>query len=384
MKEDELRADLVRRLTDAGHLRTDRWRAAAEAVPRHEFLRGGFFEREPGSAPTWWRPVLPGDDTWLERCYRDDSLVTQVAGTIVPTDVRGAVCRAPTSSSTMPGLVLRMLEELRVADGHRVLEIGTGTGYSTALLCHRVGADRVTSVEVDPDVATRARVALGACGHAPELVVGDGLAGYAPSAPYDRTIASCGILEVPGDWIGQTRPGGRILATVSGWLYASELACLKVGEGIARGRFLGGRISFMLARSHQPPPLGCLPDLTSADEQPTGLAAHEALDDWTARFVAQLAAPRAQHITLAGEDGRAEQVLLDVADGSWAALRQDRGRSLVRQGGPARLWDAVEEHVRRWRADGAPDLERFGITVGPGGQHITWPTTARAAPAAPR
>ncbi|WP_030017579.1 ATP-grasp peptide maturase system methyltransferase [Streptomyces monomycini] len=373
MKDDELRADLVRRLTKAGHLRTARWRAAAEAVPRHEFLRGGFFERVSGSSPTWWRPVLPDDTTWLERCYRDDSLVTQVAGTIVPADVRGEICRAPTSSSTMPGLVLRMLEELQAADGHRVLEVGTGTGYSTALLCHRLGADRVTTVEVDPDVLTRARVALGTCGYAPELVVGDGLAGYGPSAPYDRTIATCGVLEVPGDWVEQTRPGGRILATVSGWLYASELACLTVGEGVARGRFLGGGISFMLARTHQPPPLGCLPDLDGSDENPTRLAAREVLDDWTARFVAQLAVPRAQHFTLKREDGSAEQVLLDVADGAWAALRPDGGRSLVRQGGPARLWDAVEEHVQRWRADGSPPLERFGITVGPGGQRITWP-----------
>ncbi|MEF3114540.1 ATP-grasp peptide maturase system methyltransferase [Streptomyces chrestomyceticus] len=373
MKDDELRAGLVRRLAEAGQLRTDPWRAAAEAVPRHESLRGGFFERVPGSGPTWWRPVLPGDDTWLERCYRDDSLVTQVAGTIVPADVRGEIRRAPTSSSTMPGLVLRMLEELQVADGHRVLEVGTGTGYSTALLCHRLGADRVTTVEVDPDVATRARVALGACGYVPELVVGDGLAGYGPSAPYDRTIATCGVLEVPGDWVEQTRPGGRILATVSGWPYASELACLTVGEGVARGRFLGGRNSFMLARPHQPPPFGCLPDMRSADEKPARLAAREVLDDWTARFVAQLAVPRAQHIGLTCADGSAEQLLLDVADGSWAALRQDGGRSLVRQGGPARLWDAVEEHVRRWRADGAPPVERFGITVGPDGQRITWP-----------
>ncbi|MEU7156484.1 protein-L-isoaspartate(D-aspartate) O-methyltransferase [Streptomyces chrestomyceticus] len=295
MKGDELRAGLVRRLAEAGQLRTDPWRAAAEAVPRHEFLRGGFFERVPGSGPTWWRPVLPGDDTWLERCYRDDSLVTQVAGTIVPANVRGEIRRAPTSSSTMPGLVLRMLEELQVADGHRVLEVGTGTGYSTALLCHRLGADRVTTVEVDLDVATRARVALGACGYVPELVVGDGLAGYGPSAPYDRTIATCGVLEVPGDWVEQTRPGGRILATVSGWLYASELACLTVGEGVARGRFLGGRISFMLARPHQPPPFGCLPDMRSADEKPARLAAREVLDDWTARFVAACGAPCPAH-----------------------------------------------------------------------------------------
>ncbi|WP_249926162.1 hypothetical protein [Streptomyces aureocirculatus] len=180
------------------------WRGAVEIVPRHEFLRGGYFERINGPGATAWSPVMPEDPPWLARCYDDDSLVTQIAGTIVPADIRGEILRSPTSSSTMPGLVVRMLDDLHVADGHRVLEIGTGTGYSTALLCHLLGDDLVTSVEVDADVASTARTALGRVGFHPHLVTGDGLTGHADGAPYDRTIATCGVTTVPYAWVGRS------------------------------------------------------------------------------------------------------------------------------------------------------------------------------------
>jgi methyltransferase of ATP-grasp peptide maturase system len=290
----------------------------------------------------------------------------------VPGDIRGQIMRAPTSSSTMPGLVVRMLEDLQVQDGHRVLEIGTGSGYSTALMSHRLGDDRVTSVEVDEDVSVRARTALGRCGFAPNLVVGDGLAGHKDGAPYDRVVATCGLLTVPRELIEQTRPGGLILVTVCGWLYSSELARLIVHEdGTASGHFLGGQISFMLARPQLPPPLGLLPNLDEGDERPASLGA-DAISDWNTRFVAQLAAPGAQHVSL-NRDGRTEHLLLDVDTGAWAVLWEDGGRWMVRQSGPFPLWDAVEERISRWRADGAPPLERFESTVTSDRPSITWP-----------
>ncbi|MEV0414195.1 ATP-grasp peptide maturase system methyltransferase [Streptomyces sp. NPDC050448] len=368
----ELRLQLAKTLTTSGHLRTQPWRDAVESVPRHEFLRGGFFERIDGNGPTAWSPITPKTPRWLERCYEDESLVTQIAGTIVPGDLRGEIMRAPTSSSTMPGLVVRMWEDLRVEDDSRVLEIGTGTGYSTALGCHRLGDERVTSVEVDAGVSGCAGTALAQCDYYPHLIVGDGLLGYPDGAPYDSVIATCGLVSIPLAWVEQTRPGGTVLATLGGWMYSSELARLTVHEGgTASGRLLGGQVSFMLARPQSPPPLGILPDLDQGDEEPAKLAP-DVLDDWETRFVAQLAASGTQRITL-DRDGSTEHVFLDVEAGAWAALRQNGGQWLVRQGGSARVWDDIQGHVTRWRQAGAPHLDRFEITVTPDSQTISWP-----------
>ncbi|BCM71077.1 putative O-methyltransferase [Streptomyces sp. EAS-AB2608] len=367
-----LRRALADQLADGGHLHTPQWRTAVESVPRHEFLRAGFFERVIGPGLTAWRPVPAESRGWLVRCHDDESFVTQVAGTIAPADIRGEILREPTSSSTLPSLVVRMLEDLQAEDGHQVLEIGTGTGYSTGLLCHRLGDDHVTSVEVDPEVSVRAATSLGTCGYYPDLVVGDGLAGHKDGAPYDRVIATCSVLAVPPAWVEQTRPGGIILATITGWMHASGLARLTVGDdGTARGRFLDGTVSFMLARPQAPPPLGMLPDFGSGEERRARLAP-TLLTDPAARFVAQLAAPRAQRLTLPGPSGT-EHVLLDVDAGAWAALLPGGEEHWTfRQGGPGRLWDDVEEHLLRWQADDAPPLAAFEIEVSPEGQRVAW------------
>ncbi|MFD9452380.1 hypothetical protein ACFWBC_04695 [Streptomyces sp. NPDC059985] len=70
----------------------------------------------------------------------------------------------------------------------------------------------------------------------------DGLAGHKDHAPYDRGIATCGIVILPQTWIEQTRPGGIILATLGGRRYSSELARLTVNaDGTACGSLLGGQ-----------------------------------------------------------------------------------------------------------------------------------------------
>ncbi|OKJ49583.1 protein-L-isoaspartate(D-aspartate) O-methyltransferase [Streptomyces sp. CB02009] len=363
-----LRAQLLNELTAAGVLRTDAWKAAAGQVARHEFLRGGFFRNAGGAA---WEPVLPNDPGWLESCYRDESLVTQIAGTILPQDVHGQILREPTSSSTLPSLVLRMLEDLQVEPGMRVLEIGTGTGYSTAILATRLGDDLVTSVECDSDIASRAGAALWEQGIRPTLVTGDGLQGHPEGAPYDRIIATCGIKTVPAAWIEQTRPGGLILATIGGWLHASELARLTVHEdGTASGPLLGGQVSFMLARPQSPPPLGLLPDLGAGTERVADIGA-DALDAWTARFITQFAVPNTQRLTLT-RDGRTEHVLLDLLTGSWAAVYEEAGQWIARQDGPDPLWDTVEEHLGRWHITGRPALDKATLTVTSHGQTLAW------------
>lgn len=65
----ELHRQLLDTMTANGSLRSPEWRRAAETVPRHEFLRGGYFRAVPDSAPTAWEAVHEGDTAWLAGCY---------------------------------------------------------------------------------------------------------------------------------------------------------------------------------------------------------------------------------------------------------------------------------------------------------------------------
>lgn len=89
-------------------------------------------------------------ERWWAAVTTDTVLVTQVD------DGRGDVTAgqgSASSSNSAPGAVFPMLEQLQVHDHHRVLDIGTGTGWTAALLSWRVGAANVTTVEIDPGLA---------------------------------------------------------------------------------------------------------------------------------------------------------------------------------------------------------------------------------------
>jgi methyltransferase of ATP-grasp peptide maturase system len=385
----ELRRKLAQELIRTGDLRTVPWRQAVESVPREIFLPA-FFRPVERASGVLWDPVVPdriSDEERLELVYLDETWVTQLDQQTTPEQAVLPTAGIPTSSSTMPGLVVRMLEELGVDRSSEVLEIGTGTGYSTALLSERLGSAAVTSIEFDPEVAARADSALRTAGYAPHLVVGDGVDGHATGAPYDRIVATCSVRHVPAAWIEQTRRGGSILTTLTGWLDASAgLVRLAVdGNGQAEGRFLGTTDSFMPARSHDRPPLpeDLLDWLSeySAEERPT-LTGPEVLDqtiDWTAAFVAQLAVPGCQPLGISEDDGPMINYLIDVEQRSFAALMPQTDQSWrVRAGGPVDLWARVESAVGAWRAAGAPPIESFTLQVTPTEQLVRLPGTDRS------
>ncbi|MFI9275108.1 methyltransferase domain-containing protein [Kitasatospora sp. NPDC052896] len=279
--------------------------------------------------------------------------------------VAEAVPREAFPSNAFDELALPMWQRLEVRSGHRVLEIGTGTGYSAALGAHRLGDQNIVSVEADPEAADRAATALRTAGYSPTLVVGDELDGHAGAGPYDRLIATRAVRYLPHRWLHQVKPGGRILATLSGWSHGSGLALLTVtAPGHAAGRFLPDCPNLPLARSHTPPPRRSV-TLAPGDQRPSRIDP-ATLDTWTGAWVAQLGAPSAER-TGAGE----RQILLDVATGSQARTEPDvAGGWTVTQRGPLRLWDQVEHAVLRWRRRGSPRQGEFRITVTPRGQLV--------------
>ncbi|MGV0101394.1 methyltransferase domain-containing protein, partial [Streptomyces californicus] len=145
------------------------WEAAFRGVPRHTFLPGTVWVGE--DLVECDREAAPVD--WLRHAYADTAVVTQVndGGTAAPGE------RWASSSASAPSIVFRMLDLLDVRPGHRVLEIGTGTGWNAALLAHRLGPGRVTTVEVDPALAARAAARLEDAGLGVRTVRGDGARG---------------------------------------------------------------------------------------------------------------------------------------------------------------------------------------------------------------
>lgn len=376
-----LREALAKALREDGVLADPAWRQAVEAVPRHRFVPGFYLPADEcdGRGLTVWEPVTAELDyvRWLAAAYSDTTLITQFDGG--EPDWKQPAARSggtPTSSSTLPSLVVRMWADAEVAEGHTVLEIGTGTGYSTALACERLGSDGVTSIEVDSQRLAQAADALYGLGYTPTLAVADGLYGYWPEARFDRIVAACSVRSIPPAWLAQTRPGGKILTTLGGWLYGYARVLLTVAEdGTAEGQLLPGTVSFMSARTHAAPAFGnpahWAADLSNkprtAQHSPERISAATE-EAFHLRFLAQSAVPNAQMTTVSGVVH-----LVDVVSGSAATLTPVDGGWAVREGGPVKLWGRIEGVLDAYDAAGRPGPETVTLHVYDGGQYLRHP-----------
>jgi len=116
---------------------------------------------------------------------------------------------------SQPYIVAFMTQALDVAPGHRVLEIGTGCGYQTAVLAGI--AREVFSIEVVPELAARARQTLDALGYTNVHVrIGDGYAGWPGEAPFDRILGAAAAPEIPPVLVDQLADDGVLVLPVGG------------------------------------------------------------------------------------------------------------------------------------------------------------------------
>ncbi len=350
----EAQRELALRLGD--RLPAD-WRDAYQANPRHLFLPDRIWRavEEPLDRTT-------DPDGWLAYAYRDESVITQLHDGAEHSEHGYPI----SSSCSMPSVVFTMLAHLDVQLGHKVLEIGTGTGWSTSLLSHRLGDDQVVSIEVDPSVADIARRNLAGAGWAPWLITGDGADGYAPAAPYDRVIATCSVRTVPYAWVAQTQPGGIILTPWGTTLENSALLRLTVNDN---GDQAVGRIidwaTFMLLRTQRP----VIPDEPDdfdliCERSRTDVDLADVLGE-DARFGIGLHVPDCRLTWELGNDGYLETLWL-LAPDAWASVRD----TVVRQAGARRLWAEVTAGYAWWLQSGRPTRDQYGVTVTPDHQHV--------------
>lgn len=309
---------------------------------------------------------------WLEAAYSDVSITTQVNdGRPTGPDEY----RLPTSSSSQPSVMLEALALLDVQPTDRVLELGAGTGLNAAWLAHRLGSDRVVSVEVDPALAEQAAKNNAAADLSPHIVAGDGSLGWPEYAPYQRIIATYAVDEIPFAWVEQA-PQGRIVSPWGGSFFPYSFAVLDVHNGCAEGRFTGYP-AFMRSRP-QRPKRGYLDDFLhhrqDAEHTTTSLSPLAIAQDADALFYVGLALPDAWHLPVTADDDSGEMTLWILADDqrSWASAdyTPDTHRYAVAQYGPRRLWDEAEAAHHAWDALGRPTRARAGISVTERGQTL--------------
>lgn len=185
--------DLIIFLKNMKFLTDNNVESAFRNIPRHEFI--------------------PSSE--LDRAYYNEPLPIMKNQTI-----------------SQPGVVSRMSEWLDVKDGQNILEIGTGSGWQTAILSYLVGTGTVYSIEIHPELEKFARKNLEKfCLDNVDVILGDGSMGYPEAAPYDRIIITAACTEIPLPLLDQLSDDGLIIAPV-GDTSQSLVLLKKTSKGI--------------------------------------------------------------------------------------------------------------------------------------------------------
>jgi protein-L-isoaspartate(D-aspartate) O-methyltransferase len=192
-KYQSLLDDLINFLKNMKFLTDNNVESVFRNIPRHEF-------------------ILSSE---LDRAYYNEPLPIMKNQTI-----------------SQPGVVSRMSEWLDVKDGQNILEIGTGSGWQTAILSCLVGTGIVHSIEIHPELEKFARKNLEKfCLDNVNVILGDGSMGYPKASPYDRIIITAACTEIPLPLLDQLSDNGLIIAPV-GDTSQSLVLLKKTSKGI--------------------------------------------------------------------------------------------------------------------------------------------------------
>ena len=171
-KHQGMRKRLVGELKELG-ISDQRVLDAFEKVPRHLFL----------------------DTAFLEIAYENRAFPIGSGQTI-----------------SHPYTVAFQTQLLEIQPGDRILEIGTGSGFQTAILIE-MGA-KVVSIERHKALHKKSKQLLNSLGIRALLILGDGYKGSPADAPFDSIIVTCGAPEIPKDLLQQIKPGGKLIVPI--------------------------------------------------------------------------------------------------------------------------------------------------------------------------
>lgn len=361
------------RLADTSAHPASRWHPVIASVPRHAFV------------PRWWEWAAPGPlwhdtwelregpaepDAWMTAGYADKSLITQVGRHHADHGRPGdRPAGRPTSSATLPGLLVQMYRHAMISDSMDVLDVGTGSGYGTALLAARLGDTHVTSIDVDDYLTEAAAERLGVAGLHPKVHACDAT-GELPS-DYDRIVSTVAVRPIPASWLAALRPGGRLVTTLTGT--SLIITADKTPDGGAAGRTEWDRAGFMHTRHDTAYPPGTLEQFTKirdaeGDDITTGrLPVVNVNQAWDLYSTLGVTVPGISHHYEETPDGTRTAWMLHP-DGSWArATAAGDEAPVIHQSGSHRLWNTLDELRRDWLRDGSLPAYGAKVTITPDG-----------------
>ncbi|HUT73585.1 MAG TPA: methyltransferase domain-containing protein [Armatimonadota bacterium] len=327
--------------------------AAFRKVPRHLFIDRAKAWFDEGKE---WRGVVCDhqhpDPQVLDRIYRND--VIQISDS---------------ATSSEPGCMAWMLEDLGLRPRMKVLEVGTGSGYNAALLAEIVGdPSLVYSVEVDEQLARSAKRHLEEAGyHDATVVTGDGAKGYVPGAPYDAIIVTCGCNDLAPAWVEQVTKDGTVLFPLHFAPAGDPTLLVRRTEGELRGHFT--RLIYFVNCTSEllpPPTLPRIMDMAEAlalspEQAQLGFRLPVSVEgrDHGYSFVMFMLANLTPDEHLVAHHGMATGIA-DTAARQACALTAEHALTAV---GGRQVLERFRAIARRWEELGCPRLQEYAITV---------------------